>query len=116
MIIKLQKFVRNNLLLVLLTVATLIVIGWFGFRFIADFIYFHDPNNVDVELKGWMTARFIVLTYDLPRPFVFDLLGIQSHEEGGAHLKFIAEELGVSLEELTQKVRQAAAEYRDANP
>ena len=113
---KLSHFIRSNVLLVTLTVITLCFILWFGSRFVLDFIYFHDPNNVDVELKGWMTPRFIVLTYDLPRPFVFDLLELGTGDDKGQRLGAVAKEMDVSLEELTQKVRDAAADYRAANP
>jgi hypothetical protein len=109
-------FIRHNWVLVLLTLATLLIIVWFGSRLVLEFIYFNDPNNVDVDLKGWMTPRFIVLTYDLPRPFVFDILELPETAQGGPHLGIIAEELGVSLDELTQRVRTAAAAFRAENP
>ena len=113
---KLSNFLRHNWLLVSLTLITLVIIVWFGARFMLDFIYFNDPNNVDVDLKGWMTPRFIALTYDLPRPFVFDLLELAPSDEGGPHLGAIAEDLGISLNELTIRVRDAAAVYRAENP
>lgn len=109
---KLISFVRNNWLLVSLTLVVFLAAVWFGTQFLRDFLYFNDPNNVDVDLKGWMTPRFIVLTYDLPRTFVAELLELTENEGGGQRLSLIADELGISLEELTQKVRDAAAQYR----
>ncbi len=108
---KLGIFIRKNWLLVGLTLATLLVILWFGSRLVMDFIFFNDPRNVDVDLKGWMTPRFVVLTYDLPRDYVAEILELES-EDRGKRLRHVADDLGLTLEELTQKVRDAAETYR----
>ena len=113
---KFTDFIRKNLLLVSLTVLTLVVIFWFGFRLLADFLYFNDPRNVDVDLKGWMTPRFIGITYDLPRELVFEVLELSPESARGQRLRFVAEDLGLTLDELTEKVRAAAKVYRAANP
>ena len=113
---KLRHFLKENWLLVSLTIVALAAIGWFGSRFLLDFLYFNDPRNVDVTLRGWMTPRYIVLTYDLPRPFVREVLELPTEGSGGQRLKFIADNLGLTMEELTEHVRDAAAQYRAQNP
>ena len=113
---RLAGFLRQNWLLVSVTVAVVIAVGWFGVQFLLDFLYFNDPRNVDGALKGWMTPRYIVLTYDLPRPFVRDLLELSAEGQGGIRLAIIAENLGLTFDELTTRVREAAAQYRAENP
>lgn len=113
---KILRFLKENRLLVSLTMAALVAIGWFGSRILLDSLYFNDPRNVDVALRGWMTPRYIVLTYDLPRPFVREVLEIPADGPGGQRLKFVAENLGLTMEELTERVRDAAMQYRALNP
>ncbi|MEO0484877.1 MAG: hypothetical protein AAF092_03065 [Pseudomonadota bacterium] len=113
---RLLRFVRANPLLVATTLAMICVVGWFGAQLFADFLYFNDPRNVDVALKGWMTPRYVVLTYDLPRPVVRDILELPPEGAGGIRLSFVAQELGLTLDELTTRVREAAEEYRAQNP
>ena len=77
-----------------------------------DFVYFNDPKNVDVELKRWMTPRYIVKTYDLPRPEVFEILQIDLEADSGRRLGRIAAQDGLTMQQLTEKVREGAAQYR----
>jgi hypothetical protein len=113
---RLSNFAKDNWTLLVGFVLALVIALWFAARFVMDFLYFQDPNHVDVELEPWMTPRFIVMTYDLPRPLVFDLLGIQQGEERGQPMRDVAEDLGLTMEELTDLVRDAAQKYREAQP
>jgi hypothetical protein len=113
---RLSKFAKENWKLLAGFLVAVIIALWFATRFVMDFLYFQDPSNVDVDLEPWMTPRFIVMTYDLPRPLVFDLLGIQQGEQRGQPLRDVAEDLGLTMDELTDLVRDAAQKYREAQP
>ena len=113
---RLSNFARQNWgLVAIFLIATLAAI-WFASRVFMDFLYFNDPRNVDVDLRPWMTARFIVLTYDLPRPLVFELLGFEESARGGQRLGNVAKEMGLTMEELTELVRLGAAQHRAGQP
>lgn len=107
-----SNFVRDNWLVLSVFLAATIFALFMASRVFLDFLYFNDPANVDVDLKPWMTARFIVQTYDLPRPFVFELLSLDPEQEGGLRLGRLGAREGITMEELTARVRDAAAEYR----
>lgn len=109
-------FVRQNWLLVAVFLTALALAVWFASHAIMDAIYFNDPRNVDVDLKRWMTPRYIVMTYDLPREFVLDLLSVDGDAGPGIHLGRLAQERGVTMEELTTLVRDAAVTYREGQP
>ena len=109
---KMARFLRKNWLLVSVTVVVFAGVGWFGVQILLDFLYFNDPRNVDVALKGWMTPRYVVLTYDLPRSLVRDILELPPDGPGGLRLGRIADNMGLTMEELTARVREAAAQYR----
>ncbi|WP_062763186.1 hypothetical protein [Falsirhodobacter sp. alg1] len=110
------RFGRENWLPLVVFVATTILALWFGTHFLKDLIYFNDPRNVDVDLKGWMTPKFIVMTYDLPRPLVFDFLHLEPGADDRRHLRQVAQDLGISMEELTAAIRERAAIYREGQP
>lgn len=63
---------------------------WFGFTFLADAIYFNDPKNKDDELKGWMTPRYIQLSYDLPREVIIEALDLPEDLDSMRRMKDIA--------------------------
>ncbi len=107
-----KTFLRKNWMLLSGLIAAVIVAIWFATQVIMEFLYFNDPKNVDVDLKRWMTPLYIVETYDLPRPKVFEILQIDLEADRGRRLGRIAQRDGVTMEELTEKVREGAAQYR----
>ena len=108
-----RKFVRQHWLPIGGFVLSLAFALWFGFTFLADAIYFNDPRHKDVALKRWMTPRYVVLSYDLPRSVVAEILELGPPPEGRRRrMGDIAAEKGISLDELTMLVRSAATAYR----
>lgn len=87
---------------------------WFGFSFLANLIYFNDPRHQDEALKPWMTPRYVVMSYKLPRKVVADTLNLPEGGPRGMKLGDIADNLGLTMEELTARVREAALAHRDS--
>ena len=110
---RMLSFVRQNWLLVAVFLGSVALGLWFAAHALLDALYFNDPRNVDVDLKRWMTPRYVVLTYDLPRSLVAELLELDSEEDRGVRLGKLAAERALSMEELTALVREAAAQYRE---
>lgn len=109
-----KQFARQNWLLLGVFALAMVVALWFAVQFTLNFLYFNDPRNKDVDLKGWMTPRYVVMTYDLPRPLVAELLGLTDPSQRGQSLRRIADDMGLTMEELTELVRAEAAIYREA--
>lgn len=86
---------------------------WFAAGVVLDLIYFNDPRHKDEALKGWMTPRYVVMSYDLPRGVVADALGLVEGQ-GRVRLKKLAGDQGLTLDALTERVRAAAAAHREA--
>lgn len=107
-----RVFLRDNKLLVTVFVAATLVTAWFAFQVIADAIYFNDPRHQDEALKNWMTPRYIGQSYDLPRPVVLEILELSEEGPQRQRLGEIADDLGLTLPELTARVRDAAETYR----
>lgn len=81
--------------------------------YLADAIYFDDPRHQNVELRAWMTPRYVALSYDLPRSVVLSILGIQPETNFSTGMDSLAQNLGLTLEELTVKVKTEAEVYRE---
>lgn len=107
------SFIRQNWHLVCLLFGSFAVALWFAFHAITDALYFNDPRNVDVALKPWMTPRYVVLTYDLPRPLVMEILQLDPEDDRGIRLGRLARDRNVSMDDLTALVRDSAAAYRE---
>lgn len=97
---------------VLLLLATLAAL-YFAGKIVSDIIYFNDPKHRDQDLKNWMTPHYVVMSYQLPRPLVSEIFQLEENKGKRRNMRYIAERLDMSLEELTALVRQSAEEYRD---
>lgn len=114
---KLKLFAKRHWLPIAGFCISAVLAVWFGFTFLASAIYFNDPRHQDEALKGWMTPRYIVLSYELPREVVFDALAIEIENKGRPpRMENIAADQDVSLDELTKRVRAVADQYRKENP
>lgn len=112
---KLLSFSRQHWFLTLGFIVSLAFAVWYAYAFLADAIYFNDPRHKDQALKGWMTPRYVVMSYDLPKETVRDALGlIPNDRDRPIRLSVIAERQKLSLDELTDKVRAAAKAYRES--
>lgn len=109
-----RQFARQNWMLLSVFLLATVVALWFLIGIALDFIYFNDPRHQDADLKPWMTPRYIVMSYDLPRPLVLEILGLP--EIGGERrsLGRIAADQNMTLDELTELVRKSADAYREA--
>ena len=79
-------------------------------------IYWSDPRHVDEPLKPWMTPRYVMRSYDLPRDVVLEALKLAPGDEAPrrlGRLGRLAAERGVSLETFTEAIRAAADVHRD---
>lgn len=112
---KLYRFILTQKWAVAGFVLSMIVAVTLTFTQLAEAIYFDDPRHKNVELRPWMTPRYIGLSYDLPRAVVFDLLEIEEGSNFPKRLDRLAERLGITLDELTALVREVAASQGESS-
>ncbi|MEO1550498.1 MAG: hypothetical protein AAFR93_08700 [Pseudomonadota bacterium] len=107
-------FARRNWIVLGLLLASIAIAFWFALSLVSDALYFNDPRNLDVDLKPWMTPRYVVHTYDLPRSLVMEVLELDPEADRGIRLGRLAEDRGMSMDDLTALVRDAADTFRGA--
>ncbi len=92
-------------------VLALVLLVFFGVRFVDRFLYFHDPAHRNQALEPWMTPRYVGMSYALPREVIFSVMGIGDTEGRRVHVGEIAARMGISLNELEARVRKAKVEF-----
>jgi len=108
----LGPFLRQNWPIIAVLMLALVAALWFGGLLVAEFVYFNDPRHQDSDLKAWMTPKYVVMSYDLPRQVVADALGLEGPDQRGMRMREIADQMGLTLSELTERVRASAAAFR----
>ncbi|WP_319515717.1 hypothetical protein [Cohaesibacter marisflavi] len=85
----------------------LVLLVFFGIRFVDRFMYFHDPAHRNQALEPWMTPRYVGMSYKLPRDVIFDVMDLENTEGRRMRVGEIADRMGISLAELEARVRKA---------
>lgn len=98
-------------LIVILVVAGLALVGFFGWRTFRDHRRWEQrrpiPLATDVEtIRGWMTVGYIALTYGVPPPRIFESLGIPEADNIELSIRQLAEKYGRDPADLLQTVQQ----------
>ena len=95
-----------------------VLLVFFGIRFVDRFIYFHDPAHRNQALEPWMTPRYVGMSYKLPRDVIFDVMDLNNTEGRRVKVGEIADRMGISLAELERRVRKAKLEFmaQEAGP
>lgn len=88
-----------------------VLLVFFGIRFVDRFIYFHDPAHRNQALEPWMTPRYVGMSYKLPRDVIFDVMDLNNTEGRRVKVGEIADRMGISLAELERRVRKAKLEF-----
>ena len=110
------SFIRKHYVAVGILLIAVVTALWFAGGLLMEFVYFNDPSNKDKDLKPWMSPRYIGLSYDIPRPLVAKLLGLQVEDLKGQTLGRIALDRGLTMQQLTDNVRDGVEAFRAVQP
>ncbi|MDE9448886.1 hypothetical protein J3R80_00200 [Aliiroseovarius sp. Z3] len=87
---------------------------FFGVRTTTSWIYWTDPAHIDQPIEGWMTPRYVAMSWDVPRDVMMNALRIDRPEDGPPNLARLAEARGVTLDALIAEIEAAIAAHRAA--
>ncbi len=114
--LRIKDLWRHNRLALLAFVGVVCVAGFFGFKSASQFIYWNDPRHQDQPLAGWMTPRYVGQSYNIPPEIVLQALDIVN--DGPPRritLDRLADEQGITLDEMQTRVESAVQDWRDAS-
>lgn len=89
---------------------------FFGARATASWIYWNDPAHIDQPIEGWMTPRYVAMSWDVPRRVMVEALDLEQTESGPRNLRRLAEARGVSPDSLISELEAAIDSYRASQP
>ncbi len=85
---------------------------FFGVRMIMGAIYWADPRHTDQAIEGWMTPRYVAMSWRVPPEVVIEALALERPEGRVPRLEEIAAERGIDLATLTTMIEAAITTHR----
>ncbi|PRX08673.1 hypothetical protein [Martelella mediterranea] len=94
--------------------ATAFITLVFALQFIFSVFYWHNPENRNLELKGWMTLGHVAVVHDIPASELAEELDLAPDSRSRRMmLRQIARMKGISLDELEDEIAEALDEYEE---
>lgn len=84
----------------------------FGVRTVASWVYWNDPAHIDQPIAGWMTPRYVALSWAIPRDVMLDTLSLGDAGPKRRSLNKLADAKGIPVETLISQLELAIAEHR----
>lgn len=104
---------HNKIALIAFLLAAVLTLFFSG-RFVLSTVYWSDPAHRDQRIEGWMTPGYIAHSYRVPRPVVFDALGLEKPTEKRHSVQQIADQLDIPLSKLTAQILEVIEAERKA--
>ena len=101
---------------VVILAGALLAAAFFTVRGLLFWIYWSDPAHRDQQIAGWMTPRYVALSWDIPREVMIDLVGLPRGEGRPQSIAQIAAELGLTTEAFIDRLETGIAAYRSGLP
>lgn len=98
---------RKHRFLFIAFITALVVTAFFAARLVLFSLYWAEPAHQDQPVEGWMTPRYVALSYDLPPGVVRDALELEPVDGERRTLEEIAESSSLTLEEIQRRIDEA---------
>lgn len=106
---------HKNRLLVLAFAVALALTGFFAVRFCVDWLDWKQPAMRDQPIQGWMTPRYVAMSWQVPREVMLDALDLPADPPRGgkpASLAVIAATRDEDTQALISQLEAAIAAFR----
>lgn len=97
--------------------AFVLVLGFTGFQVVRTVrfaLYWQDHRDEPIE--GWMRIGYVANSYQVPRPELFQAVGLPTDARDRRPLAEIAESQGRSFDEVKAEIERAIREFRAGHP
>ena len=109
-----KKFGRRQWILLVLFLVTLTVTGLFATRAIRRAAYWRDHR--DETIRPWMSVGYVANSYRVPRPVLYQAIGIEPTIRDRRPLREIAAQQKRPVSTLISELTQAIDEHRKTHP
>lgn len=108
----LQFLFRNHPFALSGFVLGLAVAIFFVGKLALNMLYFNDPRHQNQAIEGWMTLRYVSMSYKVPPERLKAILELPDDNKRPPTMAVIAANKGMTLETLTKEVTAAAETFR----
>lgn len=117
MINRLRHLWANHRALLLVFFGVVAVLAFFGVRTVGAALYWHDPAHRNQAIEGWMTPRYVSLSYHLPPEILGPALFLtKDNPIRFETLQTIAAANDVTLQDLQTRIDAATTAFRANQP
>lgn len=103
----------HHRMVLLLFIAAVALLIFFATRTTMSMMYWMDPEHRDQTLEGWMTPRYVQMSYDIPPDYLGPALFLDKDAPMKRRtLTEIAADNDITLAELQARIDAAAADWR----
>ncbi|MBV1868988.1 MAG: hypothetical protein KUG69_13955 [Marinosulfonomonas sp.] len=92
----------------------LALVIFFAVRSVVALIYWADPEHRDQPIQGWMTPRYVVQSWQLPPEVMIEVLNAGPMPGRRLTLREIADDQGISVNDLATRITAAINAHRAA--
>jgi hypothetical protein len=97
-------FIKNNKIPLGILGVSIVAFAYFSSGFVANLVYFADPRHQNQPLEGWMTPRYVGMSYDLPPNILDDVMELRPKVDKRKPLTKVVEDMGITLSELNKRI------------
>ncbi len=90
---------------------SLAVAGYFAVQTAASWVYWSDPRHQNQQVQPWMTPGYVAHSWGIPREVMREALALDEAHGRGRPLARMAEERGLSVEQLIDDLEATIAAY-----
>ncbi len=114
MIARLKRLWAAQPVLAAALVIAVAIITFLAVRTGLHVLYWMDSSHHEQPIEPWMTPKYVSLSYDIPQEELAPVLFLEPGASlRGLRMEDIAEQNGVTLEELEARIVIAAKAYHD---
>lgn len=86
----------------------------FAVRLAIFTVHWMDPAHREVAVEGWMTPGYVAMSWQIPKPVVMEMLGLDERPEERVQIKDLAAQRGIPVAELIAELEAALAAEKAA--
>jgi len=91
------------------------LVMFFAARSVAALVYWSDPAHRDQPIEGWMTPRYVIQSWQLPPEVMTEILNAGPMPGRRLTLAQIADDQGITLNDLAARITAATDAHRAAS-
>jgi len=86
---------------------------YFGVKLALGAFYWSNPAHQDQALEGWMPLGYVGRSWDVPRDAMMQIAGVDADGRPRRSLEMIAQDQGVPLPTLIDRIQTGITEWRE---